>query len=80
MAADKPEPAAEASKTAKPQEAALVIASQPITTFRASFGGLSPQERAAQATERIQALPPGSESAEIKVEPVKIGAEEGVVF
>jgi small-conductance mechanosensitive channel len=80
MAADKPEPASEASKTAKPQEAALVIASQPITTFRASFGGLSPQERAAQATERIQALPPGSESAEIKVEPVKIGAEEGVVF
>ena len=39
-----------------------------------------PQERAAQATERIQALPLGSESAEIKVEPVKIGAEEGVVF
>jgi small-conductance mechanosensitive channel len=71
---------AEVSKVAAPKEAELVVWNQPITVFRASFGGLNPQERAAQATERIQALPLGSESAEIKVEPVKIGAEQGVVF
>ena len=79
IAAEKVEPAQGPSKGA-PQEAALVVSSQPIAVFRASFGGLSAQERAAQATERIQALPLGSESAEIKVEPSKIGAEEGVVF
>jgi small-conductance mechanosensitive channel len=80
IAGEAPRPAAEPTKGAPPQEAALVVASRPITVFRASFGGLSPQERVAQATERIQALTLGSESAEIKVEPSKIGAEEGVVF
>jgi small-conductance mechanosensitive channel len=78
MAAEAPQP--EPSKAATAQEAALVVANQPITVFRASFGGLNPQERAAQATERIKALPLGSASAEVKVEPIKIGAEEGVVF
>ena len=79
-AGEAPRSAAEPAKGVPPQEAALMVASRPITVFRASFGGLSPQERVAQATERIQALPLGSESAEIKVEPSKIGAEEGVVF
>ena len=80
VAGEPTKPAAEASKVAPPKEATLVVWNQAITSFRASFGGLNPQERAAQAAERIQALPLGSESAEIKVEPVKIGAEEGVVF
>ena len=80
MAAEPTKAAAEASKVAVPKEATLVIWNQAITVFRSSFAGLNAQERAAQATERIQALPLGSESAEIKVEPVKIGAEEGVAF
>ena len=80
IGAESTKPAAEASKVAAPKEATLVVWKQAITVFRASFGGLDQQERAAQAAERIQALPLGSESAEIKVEPVKIGAEEGVVF
>jgi small-conductance mechanosensitive channel len=80
LAAEKAEPAAEASKAAKPQEAALVIAGQPVTTFRVPFGGLGPQERAAQAAERIEALPLGGQFAEIKSEPAKVGAEEGVAF
>jgi hypothetical protein len=65
---------------AAPKEATLVVWSPAITVFRSSFAGLNAQERAAQAAERIQALPLGSESAEIKVEPVKIVAEEGEAF
>jgi small-conductance mechanosensitive channel len=79
-AAESTKPAAEASKVAAPKEATLVVWNQAITVFRSSFAGLNAQERVAQAAERIQALPLGSESAEIKVEPVKIGAEEGVAF
>ena len=79
-AAESTKPAAEASKVAAPKEATLVVWNQAITVFRSSFAGLNAQERAAQAAERIQALPLGSESAEIKVEPVKIVAEEGVAF
>jgi small-conductance mechanosensitive channel len=79
-AAESTKPAAEASKVAVPKEATLVVWNQAITVFRSSFAGLNAQERAAQAAERIQALPLGSESAEIKVEPVKIVAEEGVAF
>ena len=80
IAAEPTKPAAEASKVAVPKEATLVVWNQAITVFRSSFAGLNAQERAAQAAERIQALPLGSESAEIKFEPVKIGAEEGVAF
>jgi small-conductance mechanosensitive channel len=79
-AAEKSQPPAEISKSSAPKEAPLVLWNQPITTFRSSFAGQNPQERAAQAAERIQALPPGSESAEIKFEPAKIGNEEGVAF
>src|SRR4029434_545838 len=71
---------AEVSKVAAPKEAELVVWNQPITLFRASFAGLTPEERAAQAAERIQDLPLGSESAEIKYEPAKIGAAEGIAF
>src|SRR4029453_14682237 len=71
---------AEVSKVAPPKEAELVVWNQPITVFRASFAGLTPEERAAQAAERIQDLPLGSESAEIKFEPAKIGAAEGIAF
>src|SRR5262245_34659189 len=80
MAAETTKPAPEASKAAAPKEAPLVVWNQAITVFRSSFAGLSAQERAVQAAERIQALPLGSESAEIKFEPAKIGAEEGVRF
>lgn len=80
VAAEKSERAADPSKAAPPQEAALVVSSQPITVFRVSLAGLNPQERAAQAAERIEALPVGSESAEIMFEPIKIGAEQGVAF
>src|SRR4030095_7039156 len=80
IAAESTKPSAEASKVAAPKEATLVVWNQAITVFRSSFAGLNPQERAAHAAERIQALPLGSESAEIKVEPVKIDAEEGVAF
>ena len=80
MAAEATKPAAEASKAAAPKEATLVVWNQAITVFHSSFAGLNPQERAAQAAERIQALPLGSEFAEIKIEPVKIGTEEGVAF
>jgi small-conductance mechanosensitive channel len=79
-AAEKPQPVAEISKASAPNEAPLVLWNQPITIFRSSFAGQNPQERAAQAAERIQALPLGSESAEIKFEPAKIGNEEGVRF
>jgi small-conductance mechanosensitive channel len=79
-AAEKAQPAPEISKASAPKEAPLVLWNQPITVFRSSFAGQNPQERAAQAAERIQALPLGSESAEIKFEPAKIGNEEGVAF
>jgi small-conductance mechanosensitive channel len=79
-AAEKPEAQPDAAKAAAPKEAPLVLWNQPITVFRSSFAGQNAQERAAQAAERIQALPVGSESAEIKFEPAKIGAEEGVAF
>ncbi|HSE89844.1 MAG TPA: mechanosensitive ion channel family protein [Candidatus Binatia bacterium] len=80
IAGEATQPAAEPSKVAAPKEAELVVWNQPITVFRASFAGLTPEERAAQAAERIQDLPLGSESAEIKFEPAKIGAAEGVAF
>jgi small-conductance mechanosensitive channel len=79
IAAEAAKPA-EVSKAVAPKEAELVVWNQPITVFRASFAGLTPEERAAQAAERIQDLPFGSESAEIKFEPVKSGAAEGVGF
>jgi small-conductance mechanosensitive channel len=79
-AAEKAPPAPAISKAAAPKEAPLVLWNQPITVFRSSFAGQNPQERAAQAAERIQALPLGSESTEIKFEPAKIGNEEGVAF
>jgi small-conductance mechanosensitive channel len=78
--AEKSQPAPEISKASPPKEAPLVLWNQPITVFRSSFAGQNPQERAAQAAERVQALPLGSESAEIKFEPAKIGNEEGVAF
>ena len=78
--AAEPAKPAEVSKVAAPKEAELVVWNQPITLFRASFAGLTPEERAAQAAERIQDLPLGSESAEIKFEPAKIGAAEGIAF
>src|SRR4029453_5922932 len=37
---------AEVSKVAPPKEAELVVWNQPITLFRASFAGLTPEERA----------------------------------
>ena len=70
-AAEKAQPAPDTSKASAPKEAPLVLWNQPITVFRSSFAGQNPQERAAQAAERIQALPLGSESAEIK-----FGADE----
>jgi small-conductance mechanosensitive channel len=79
IAAEAAKPA-EVSKVAPPKEAELVVWNQPITLFRASFAGLTPEERVAQAAERIQDLPLGSESAEIKFEPAKIGAAEGIAF
>src|SRR4029434_7956344 len=69
---------AEVSKVAAPKEAELVVWNQPITVFRASFAGLTPEDRAAQAAERIQDLPLGSESAELKFETAKIGAAAGI--
>ncbi len=80
IAAEATKPAAEIPKAAAPTEAPLVVWNQPITVFRTSFAGLSPQERAAQAAERIQALPLKSEGAEIKFDPARIGAEEGVTL
>jgi small-conductance mechanosensitive channel len=80
IAAEATKPAAEIPKAAAPTEAPLVVWNQPITVFRTSFAGLGPQERAAQAAERIQALPLKSEGVEIKFDPAKIGAEEGVVL
>jgi small-conductance mechanosensitive channel len=80
IAAEATKPAAEIPKAAAPTEAPLVVWHQPITVFRSSFAGLSPQERAAEAAERIQALPLRSEGAELTFEPAKIGAEEGVAL
>jgi small-conductance mechanosensitive channel len=79
-AAEKAQPAPDTSKASAPKEAPLVLWNQPITVFRSSFAGQNPQERAAQAAEHIQALPLGSESAEIKFELAKIGNEDGVAF
>src|SRR5262245_20580946 len=76
-AGEPPKPATDASKVAGSKEAPLVVWNQAITVFRSSFAGLSAEQRAAQAAERIQALPLGSESAEIKVEPATIGREAG---
>src|SRR5262245_31667251 len=59
-AAEKAPPAPDTSKASAPKEAPLVLWNQPITVFRFSFAGQNPQERAAQAAERIQALPLGS--------------------
>jgi small-conductance mechanosensitive channel len=80
IAGEAPKGATDASKVAAPKEAPLVVWNQAITVFRSSFAGLSAEQRAAQAAARIEALPLGSESAEIKFEPAKIGAEEGVAF
>src|SRR4029077_5074681 len=80
IAAEATKPSAETAKAAAPTEAPLVVWNQPITVFRTSFAGLNPQERAAQAAERIQALPLKSEGVEIKFDTAKIGAEEGVAL
>ena len=80
IASEPPKGATDASKVPGPKGAPLVVWNQAITVFRSSFAGLSAQERAVQAAERMEALPLGSESAEIKFEPAKIGAEEGVRF
>src|SRR5262245_40755207 len=77
IAGEPPKAATDASKVAGPKEAPLVVWNQAIAVFRSSFAGLSAEQRAAQAAERIQALPLGSESAEIKVEPATIGREAG---
>jgi hypothetical protein len=80
IAGEPPKTATDASKATAPKEAPLVVWNQAVTVFRSSFAGLNAEQRAAQAAERIQALPLGSESAEIKFEPAKIGTEEGVAF
>ena len=69
------------SKVAAPKEATLVVWNQAYHGIPRVFWRTQCHKSGRhKPTERIQALPLGSESAEIKVEPVKIGAEEGVVF
>jgi small-conductance mechanosensitive channel len=71
-------PTQDAAKTRAAEEAALVVGSRPVTVFRSSFEGLTPQERVAAASARIETLPPGTESAEIKIEEAKIGTAAAV--
>ena len=72
--------AGEGTKRAPNDKAQLVVWNHPIAVFSSSFAGLPPRERAAQAAERIEALPVGSESGDIKLEQAKIGSEEGVAI
>src|SRR5512145_1047068 len=72
--------AGEGTKRAPNEKALLVVWNHPIAVFSSSFAGLPPRERAAQAAERIEALPVGSESGDIKLEQAKIGSEEGVAI
>ena len=71
------EPTQNAAKRGAAEEAALVVWSRPIALFRSQFEGLSPQDRIAAASARIQTLPRGAESAEIKIEKAKIGTAAG---
>ena len=71
-------PAPEPAKHEKVQEAPLVLWGKPVTQFRSEFLGLTPQDRVAAASKRIQTLRPGAESAEIKIEEAKIGTAAGL--
>jgi small-conductance mechanosensitive channel len=72
------EPTQKPVKRGAAEEAALVLWGRPVALFRSPFEGLSPRDRVAAASARIQRLPPGAESAEIKIEEAKIGTAAGV--
>jgi small-conductance mechanosensitive channel len=71
-------PAQNAAKAPAAEDAALIVWNRPVTVFRSSFEGLIPRDRVVAASARIQTLPPGAESAEIKIEEVKIGTAAAV--
>jgi small-conductance mechanosensitive channel len=73
-------PAAQDAAKTQATEAALIVGSRPVTVFRSSFEGLNPQDRVAEALARIRALPPGAESAEVKIEEAKIGTTAAVAL
>ncbi len=60
--------------------AELRIWNRSIATFRTSFGGLPPQERARRASERIAALPDEALAAEIVVKEVTLSGQIGILF
>jgi small-conductance mechanosensitive channel len=72
--------AAGAQDASTREPAVLEIWNRPIATFRAPVGGVAPVRRAANARDRIDALPRGSESADITIHPGRVGADEGLML
>jgi small-conductance mechanosensitive channel len=73
--------AEEPSRAQKPEavnEIPLLVGNKQIAIFRSRFLGFSPEERAVQASERIQGLPPGSAAAEFGIQPAKVGDQAAV--
>lgn len=74
--------AAQGSKPAKQasNEARIEFWNRQIAVQRASLAGITPQQRAERATERLEALPLGVDSGEIALHPLKIENQDGVGF
>jgi small-conductance mechanosensitive channel len=62
------------------EPAVLEIWNRPIATFRAPVGGVAPEQRAANARDRIDALPRGSEEADLSIHPGRVGTDEGLML
>jgi small-conductance mechanosensitive channel len=76
-AAEKP---SEPQKPEAIKEIPLLVGDRQIAKFRSYFQGFSPEERAAQAGERLRGLPSGSESGEFGIQPAKVGDQAAVAI
>jgi len=61
-------------------EAQIIFWNRTIAFQRAPLAGITPQERAERATERLYELPLNASSSDIVVRPIKVENQEGVGF
>lgn len=79
MAADSTQPISEQSAAA-PNEAPIEFWNREIAILRGTIGGISPEQRAERAEERLDELPVNVRSTDIVLVPFKLEGQDGVVF
>ena len=71
---------AHGQESAGAEPAMLFVWNRPLVAFRASVAGIPPQQRARNASARIDALPAGAGAAKVAVQPGRIGASQGLTL